>query len=640
MLKSFITVNLALCLCMGVTTAWAQQPDKKISFDKEIETILLNPYTGSVIVKDKDALQSYNPESNTVEWKVTDKEISSGSGLKTANRVLGNLENGELVSLFEKTKDNIEFIEGSPFVVLNIDNKDVIVNSISGKVVLNSSDLGYRIMETNYIPDEKALLIIGINSKEYSCVYYDLEKGSERWASALSSTESFMKSLKGLLSFKNDTPVRNQVFDTNDAIYATINGSLYKLDKADGKIRWNSDFKLSDFYLSDNGQAIVTLRGAGSILSSKMALNLLDANTGAKLWKDDISTKYVSYMEDAGDKILVAHASGFNFYSYKDGKKVWKKDAKGNKIKKVIPVGDDYLYVADKEMNLIDKNGQNKWKKFIEICDNDEDEVYYLGLVDNNRVFYLTDSYGNMVDYASGKKIWKKNIEFDKKRPLLYSYDENNKVFLVYNDKKLYKFDPNADAKEKPEAFAKLKEIKNDKTMSGIELFDWGVALVGQDDVIGVSFEGETKYHRIYKEPGLNKRRGAMWGQFAANLGGQVLLQGGAMGAMKNAAKGEKASTTNAAAMYTGATAWVVSGDPALERMKERFNGMQDKGAYAFVLNKNSEGKAELVKVRKIDGEEVVHIPLDSAKPMYEVDDYNSNIYYAHGNELRTYSKQ
>lgn len=644
-MKNKLTLLIVFCLCVQSMQLLAQRKaDQIIPFDQSIETILLNPFTGSVIVKEKDAVQSYDPESNKIEWKITKAELVKTDKLADAIEMADmglDMANGDFSKLMESKKDEIRFIPNSPFVSLNIEGIDIIINSTDGKVVFNSGNLGYRLLQSEYMPYDKAFLLTVVNKNQYGCVYYDLVLGTQKWMTELASMDSFLKSLSGLLTFwkESDNP-QDKVFTTDNNIFASINGTLYNLAKNDGKLLWQTDFRVTDFILSDNLANVITMRKSGNLFSSKVALNLLDANTGNKLWKDDITTKYISYIEDAGDKVLVAHASGFNFYSYADGKKVWKKDAKGNKIKQVIPVGDDYLYVADKEMNLIDKNGANKWKKFIEICDNDEDEVYYLGKVDNNRVFYLTDTYGNMVDYTTGKKIWKKNIEFDKKRPLLYSYDDNKNVYLAYNDKKLYRFHPNAKSEDKPEAFAKLKEIKDDKTMSNIELFDWGVSLVGENDVIGVSFDGETKYHRIYKDPGAKKRNMFAIGRTAATLGATALAGSRLTKMMGNMmTKGEPSTADKAAIGGASLMAGIVN-DSALDKYEQRLLALKANNEYAFVMDKAEGGGVQLVKVRKSDGEEVDKILVDGERPVYEVDPVSDNVYYVKGKEMWIYSRK
>jgi hypothetical protein len=419
------------------------------------------------------------------------------------------------------------------------------------------------------------------------------------------------------------------------------------LNKDTGKIAWQSKDPINNFYLSQSGKNVIIVKNSGSILSSKQALNIWNSQDGTPVWKDDIKTKYIIYLEDWSDKLLVAHNNGFNFYTYSDGKKVWKKDAKGNSIKRVIPIGQDYLYIADKEMNLINTDGQNKWKNFVEICDNDDDPVYFLDVLGDNQVVYLTGSYGNLVDYTSGKKIWKKNIDFSKDRPVLYALDENTNKFLVYNDKKVYKFD--SKTTERPEPIAKLKKVKNEESISDLGLFDWGISLVGEGDAIGVDLDGNVKYQNAYDEPGGGKRKFlkttgkiAAFGLGAASAVSQTQL----VFSSKNE-KGELVETgrmdlfdkkTQQAGQAAGVASDLLS-KTLLPSVAKRFQAMKANADYAFILTKGANGPT-LVKVRKADGTEVDKIDIDNNKPLYEVDPVNDNVYYVYKNELRTYSKK
>ncbi len=638
-------LGLLLSLFMLSTVLFAQRKaDLTIPFKQNIETILLNPLNGEIVVKEKDQISSYNPDNNKVSWVVSEAEIGKTSALATAGKINAALSNPNLAAIFESDEE-LNFIPNSPFIEGVINDKDVIINAENGKIVFNSGEKNYRVVKSEFLSETLSLLFVATDGKVFSSILYDLKSGKEVWSTELAPVDGFMKQLSGAFSFKNNAST-DQLYITNNCIYTSINGNLYKLDRADGKIFWNTPFKINSFYLSQSEKDLVIIKNSGNLLSMKQAVNVVNAGTGEPIWKEDIKTKYISYIEDWSDRILIAHSSGFNFYNYADGKKIWKKDADGSDIKQVIPVGNDYLYIADKEMNLIDKDGKKLWKNKIEISDNSEDPVYYLGKVDNNRVFYLTGTYGNMVDYTSGKKIWKKNIEFNKDRPLLFDFDPSTKACLVYNDKEIFKFDPNA--KDKPEPVAKLKDIKDDKTMAGLDLFDWGICLTGQNDVIGVTMDGKTKYHNTYKEPGGNKRKVLRYG--GSILGSAMSIAGTVAGLEVNYTSRDangnivddninvfdkKTHDVGVASTWAGA----LLDATATGKATERFNAMKQNNAYAFVMTKGEKGENPLlVKVRKTDGKEVDKIEIDNNKPLYEVDPVTDNIFYAYKNELRVFS--
>ncbi len=612
-----------------------------------IEQVLLEPLTGNVLVEDKENISAIDAENHKVVWSIAKKDYSSTTTLQSIDKINSKLSANDFIGAFSKNEE-LSLIPNSPFALVNLENNDLIINAATGKVVFNSADAGYRILETYYMLAENALLVLGVKGDQIEFVNFDLSTKNIKWSNPLGTVDSLGKTLGGL--FKVKRVAEDKIVSVGSTIMVTVKGVLYNIDKNTGNVNWNTSYSITNFFINQSKDKVVVITDESSLFSSKYALNVLNLSNGDKLWKDNITTKNISYLEDHQDKILVAHTTGFNFFSYKDGKKVWKKDAKGKNIKRVIPVEQDYLYIADNEMNLVNSNGENKWKKFVEIADDEKDEVYYLDKVGSDRVFYLTDTYGNMVDYVSGKKIWKKNVKFDKKRPLVYSVTGDK--FLVYNNKRIYTFDANSTDDPKPKGKV---EVNNDKTIKSIEAFDWGVCLVGENDVIGLDYEGNQLYHNTYKEPGEGQRRLL---KSAGIVGGALLQTGqGANAAMANATvtmtyrdangqlKSETGSLLTEAAQNRAnrnADAFGGAAD-ALDKnltakVKNRFNAMKQNDEYAFVANRGEKGP-ELVKVRKKDGQEVVKIELDGNKPLYEIDPVTENLYYASGTTLKIYTK-
>ncbi|UYW01505.1 PQQ-binding-like beta-propeller repeat protein [Flavobacterium agricola] len=618
-----------------------------VSFTDNIQEVRVEPLTGNVFVKTKNGLTSLDPNSKQKIWELDTKNVNSTTTLDKMASAYAAVQNNDFLGALDSNSE-IEFIQNSPYAQITFDKNSIIINSLTGQVVFNSATEGYVIYTTSFIPSKNEFLILGQKDKNIDFINYDLDNNKIKWVSNVGTADGFGKELGNLLkSFvKNSISLsENKVEINNGIIYAGIKNLLFAINDETGKILWKTDYPINNFYVNRKGDRVITVLNTGGILSSKKKLNILDATNGNKLWKDDITTKYISYLEDHGDKILIAHHGGFNFYDYEKGNKVWKKDAKGKQIKQVIPLGQDYLYIADTEMNLIDKNGANKWKKFIEIADNSEDEVYYLDNVGNNRVFYLTDTYGNMVDYNTGKKIWRKNIEFDKKRPL--AYDVKDDKFLVYNNKRIYTFNTNNEDSPKPKG--KI-DVKNDKTIETLESFDWGVCIVGQNDVIGLDNEGNTLYHKTYKEPGEAGRRLLKTGGIIGNAYfGSKSSMNRSLSEAKFVFRDEKGNIVQEVDMFSddakkrmtkaaneaGNTADIISKN-VIANVDKRYNGLKQTNNYAFILARGESGP-ELVKVRKNDGTEVAKIDLDSNKPMYEIDNFTDNIYYASGNDLKIY---
>ncbi len=645
---------LALTLFAFFGAFGQRTADHILAFDTSIQTILTNPLNGNIIVKEANKISNYNPETNTVDWSIDEKEVAKKSGLNTASD-LSNKLNGDDLSKLLTNEDTLEFIGDSPFIQGHINGHLVIINSLNGQVAYQSMGKKYTIALSQYLTETNQFLFLATEGKEVVCVLYDLEKATESWTTPLAQSESYLKSLKSLFS-KGAMTREDQVVVGENSIYTTFNNKLYKLDKTSGQLLWTPDYELNRFYLSQNGNHVIIIKNTGGLLSSKQALDILQTTDGLSIWKNEIKTKFISYLEDWGDRILIAHNSGFNFYDYKTGNKQWKSDPKGSNIKRVITIDKNYLYVADDEMMLINAQGEKLWTKFIEISDDKEDPIYFLDKIDNNKVFYLTKTYANMVDYSTGKKVWKKNVSLDKKRPTLYAYDEKSKSFLVYNAEKLFKFDPHStDSKLTP--LAKLK-VKNDKSMSGIEWFSWGVALTGENDVIGVGTDGQVKYHNEYKEPGEASRRllktGALIGSYyTGNRSGfQTSLANATVSVNYRNSQGEMVSqqgklVSDAQAQSLNKKAGInqdISNKISatiLTKVNQRHNALKQNPDYAFIFARGENKESNyLVKVRKSDGVEVDKIEVDTKKPIYEVDDVTGSIFYANGKELNVYLKK
>ncbi|MDY0905223.1 PQQ-binding-like beta-propeller repeat protein [Pedobacter sp. CFBP9032] len=637
--------------------AFAQrQADYSSKFQTKIQSIILDNLTGNIIVKEANGVSSFNPQTNTIDWNITDEQLGKTTNMSKLIKVNDALNDPDLLKIFQSS-DQLAFIENTPYIQANINSKDVIINALDGKIMFNSGTTNYRLLLSQYIPSDQKFLFLVTEGKDFKCILFDPKTSKEIWITSIGTKDGMLKSLlansvannMGLGLSKLTT--KDEVVATSDAIYATINNHLFKLDKETGKIAWSIKENVNRFYLSNDNKHIITMRNAGSLISSKRALNALDTETGIPLFKEDIITKYISYIEDWGNKFLLAHSNGFNFFDYNTGKKIWKKDAKGDDIKQVIAIDKDYLYIADNEMSLIDCDGKQKWKNFVEISDDKADPVYFLNKIDNNKVFYLTGTYGNMVDYTTGKKIWKGNIKFDPKLPLLYAFDESNKSFLVFNDEKIYKFDPTA--VEKPEPFAKIK-VRNDKALSTIGLFDWGVSLSGENEVIGVGKDGSIKFKRTYKEPGAAARRLLKTGSIIGTsyFGAVSSIQGGLseatyvvrdgsgnikQGYLLSEASREKLQSksilNNNISSSISAT---VSG-----RINSRFKALKQNNDFAYIFARGEGDQTNyLVKVSKATGEEVDKIAVDNTKPIYEIDYLTDNLYYVYQNELRVFSKK
>ncbi len=609
-----------------------------VQFSSDIKKIIVDSQKGLTFLKEKTKISAYSNDNDKIIWEVTEDQIG-------ANSALNELADFDLGAL-GKDPDDVEIIDGTNYIFANINNRDLVIDALSGEMLFNSErDLGKAIvLKQMFLPYEDAFVFLTKTKKEMSLQFYDLKSKKVMWTVDAGKDASMSE------SFSKSQATREDRSESNGGkIYSLINNNLFMVDKSNGKLLWTLP-GINRFFICQNGQNVVVMKNIGGMMSSKQIMNIVSVENGKNVWKDDLETVRFLSLQDWGSKILVAHAKGFNFYNFTDGSKVWKKDVKGSDFKQVLTLGNDFLYVAENEMILIDNNGKPKWKNDIEISDNKDDAVYYLDKTKSGKIMYLTSTYGNMVDYESGKKLWKRNIKFDDKRPLLFSYDEAKDIFLIYNDKDLYRFDPKID--DKPEPFGKV-DAKSDKTMAGIELFDWGVSLTSQSEVIGIGNDGKPVFQKEYEQPGEGARKLMKVGGMVASsyLGGKGAIQSGIANAtvtmsyvdekgVSHTSSNYLVSESSRASLNQKAAGNAAAGALVSELTKNvgtRFNALKQNANFAYIFAKDNSGDANLkvlVKVNKQNGEEVDKIIVDGTKPLYDIDASTNTVYFAKGNVL------
>ena len=613
-----------ICLFCTTTNIFAQRTaDQILKFEKNIDDIVQNPVTGVIVIKEGSTVRGINPDSNTEVWSF---DITKG-----AEAVLGDIASIADLSAFTKDKRNLKAVDNTPYVEAIINSQTVVINTETGQVVFNSSKLPFYVFDMQFLYGDNEYLVKGKAGKDIVVSLIDLKTGMPKWQTPTDNASSF---LSGMMSIKGAKNISNEGLVVENTIYSLYYGKLTAINRTTGAIMWKAEEEYSKLFPTQNKKNLIVIQNDGGLISTKQLLNVLDNQTGKSIWEESIKTKAIVYLEDWGDKLLVAHWKGFNFFNLKDGSKIWKKDARGDGLKKVIPIDKDYLYVAENEMMLINKDGEKLWKKFIEISDEKEDAIVYLGKV-NNKVMYITATYGNMVDYVSGQKLWKRNLKFNEKRPTMSVYDEEAKSFLVYNDEELYKFDPSV--ADKPDPFAKVN-IKREKELNGMELFPWGVALSGPLEVVGVGKDGQTKYHRNYSQPGELGR------QMLKGLGRVAQVAGGiASTEIKVSARDANGNEVTGTANFgndvkAAGIAGSIAGGALAAATRKRFNAMKQNQDYSFIFAKDEASDTKvLVKVRKADGEEVDKIIFENNRPDYEIDPLTESIYYIIGNHLKIF---
>ncbi|WP_158975272.1 PQQ-binding-like beta-propeller repeat protein [Cellulophaga sp. L1A9] len=623
----FKLVPLSLFLYAGLAFG-QREPSKTITFDNRVDDLIIVPFNGIAVVSEGEKLHGYSPVDDKILWSI---DAPKRSALNISSEFLTT---GGINSI------PIDFvtIEDTPFVQKFFDDQLYIYNSITGDLLFESQDKE-RYFQAEYLFDENALLLRGLDDKNLIIAKYSLSKKEMLWKTTVSTTYgAFMQSLAKLTG--NDAQGFRDVMEySEDKIFVLVKSKFYVLNKQNGLLLWkDEENKISDFRTSLDGEKLISVITKG-LFGTKSEIDLYNAETGDKIWKDPITTKYLVLFEDWQDKMLLAHYKGFNFYDYTTGEKKWEKDPKGKGIKSVIPIDKDFLYVYDDEMMLIDKNGEKKWKKDVKICDDEEDPIFFLEKTNNNRVLYVTATYANMVDYTTGKKIWKGNLKLNEKRPTIAKYDEKSGDFIVFNDEELYRF--NQTSEEKPKPYAKLK-LKNEKMISSMELFPNNVSISGESEVVGVDNTGAVIFHNKYTQPGEFGRRLLKTTAIVGQIAGSVAAAEITVGSQYKDSDGNPATAEGSYSVFGDKTraigeAGFLAGSIGQTFVQDRYLAMQETDNYSLIFAKGETGEKLLIKVNKETGEEIDKIILENNKPIYDVDYVSDDIYYSKGKEVRIF---
>jgi outer membrane protein assembly factor BamB len=627
-----IAFSIILLLLVSITAFSQRNYDEIIKTENNVQALVQNEITGIVVFKEGGTIKGVDPETKKIVWTLSKEDF----GTISAGDILSDPDFGKVF----KEKSDLTSVAGSPYVEAYINSKYIIINTDTGKIVYNSSKESFWVTQSDFIPETNEYLLTLKKGGDMAIALLDMTSGELKWNTTVDKAKS-------LFSFSLKESANTNIARVNGkVIYYLLYGKLYSFDRESGKLNWKAEEDYSRFFPTQNDKNIVVVNSTGTF-STKEYLNVLNTDNGKSIWKESMKTKRVVYLEDWGTKLLIAHYGGFNFYDLNTGEKIWKKDARGDGLKRVIPIEQDFLYVAENEMMLINKDGEKLWKKFIEISDDKEDPIYYLGKV-GEKVMYLTGTYGNMVDYKSGKKLWKRNIEFDKSRPVLPTFDEATNSYLVYNDEKLYKFDPSIS--DKPEHFAKVN-IKKEKELNSIEMFPWGVTLSGPVEVMGVAMDGSVKYHKTYDQPGEIGRRFIKSASIAGSmaLGAASAVSGirgsewtmtyrDSEGNMRTSVVKEKSEKHLKQAENYAAGAAALG--MVTEKFNTRFNAMKQNRDFSYIFAKAETGEKMLVKVRKTDGVEVDKLIFKNNHPVYEIDPATQNIFYVLDNSIQIFNKK
>lgn len=638
---------LATPLSYSADTKTPDKPNTSISFESDISDFILVPFNGIVVATDRHKIYGYDAETEKQLWsRIAPKRNTADIKKDFMNGALGP---NDLFRFNDMVRGpNFTPIPGTPFLQKIFDQRIIVINSFNGKTLFESDEKTFY-YHSEYLFDEDALFLQGIEDDKYFLALYSIKQQRFLWKTPIkdqfsSSYAKFMSKLGGQAA-----DFKTKISMTEEKIFVKFGRNFYAIDRSNGKILWKDEqgFYRQFIHSKDGSQVVlvnhpVKFKVAMLKVLGGHSLELRDGNTGKHLWKKPIKKKGVRKLEDRGDHFLVISKRGLDLYNYDTGKPLLDKTVKLGDIEQVISYGSDLLVIFDNEILLHDKFGKRKWRRSIEISDHDSDKILVLQKTSSNKLLFVSSTYANIVDYETGKRIWKRYLKFDNDVPVFAQYNKNTESVVIYNDRKLFAFSESST--RRPKRFAKVK-FKSEKYIRRIDAFPDLVAITSRNEVLGVGNDGKIVYHHRYKR---SKNAAAKWARIG--MGKAIGKASKLVPAPSLAFPSERpipmgfqlvqnkgANIFNKTRMSALQSAGhVVKGLP-IDLAIKRYSANQDTDKYAIMVSQLKRRLGLIVKVDKETGEEVKTITLDTGHPKFDYDPYTGILYLIKGNKLEIY---
>lgn len=654
-MKKIIFLLLGIAYC---AFAFSQKDsDWKKEFPSKINWYMITD-AGPVMVATKDALYGISSHGEEV-WKADDIE---------------NIR-----------EENVDPIDGTPYVTLvkskMMKGYNKIIDVVSGKVIVNTEDLGYQIViKRRYLPKSNKMLFYGTNkSGKFKTTLVDLSTGGMVW----DQEKLFEKKAEQLVS---------QAFELEDGILIATDKRIYKLNKQTGEIVFDIDIK-SDLPVAPQKKESAFASfgkawGSSKDASEAQTITAADFFQGADksqfyFWNQDVITRFdassgkeswtrfelpspIAYiLQDSRGLLIItaekrqediekankggggligkikrSSASNKNRASLilldpTNGNYKWDNDDIGLKgdvlayklsgskliLATELDRGDNYISIVDLDA------GKPVTKKPISI----KGEVRDLQLVPQG-IYFRTSEQINIVDIESGEKNWKKGFKVKN----CIGYNEDVNTGYVYGNNKVYKVDfRNGELNE----WLQSLEFKQGEEPNTLSLYDGKIFISGDQNASLYDKEGKLLYHTYIEPPGRT-----MSGKILSGLGGAASLAVGAAGAAQSAqlsyAKGYYGSTDpsldrSIKSSSDLSNAGFNSAIAGFKSINRRFSATAQANGFVAMLTKfgSNQGKdAGITIVNKSDGSRTSDMILgDKKDPDYKMDELERVIYYRSG---------
>tara|TARA_Y100001933_G_scaffold265013_1_gene334311 strand:- start:15312 stop:17150 length:1839 start_codon:yes stop_codon:yes gene_type:complete len=520
--------------------------------------------------------------------------------------------------------------------------RGVLINSSNGDILFDTKDDGYRMKNFTIIPDEAMILFELIKDKSRYLMKFSLRTWEEEWITSVGTIkQNLLQKVLGNVSFIEQGPFFN---DQGNMILGTED-EIYVINPQNGKIVWQQEVKKKIktlVYSPINNNLYL-----GHKKNNKLII--FDSGTGEDIIPEKLKLKadMIDLMEDDDtDNLILVESAGFNLLDPETNTLKWKNNFKISSLSEVIPKNDKF-YVFGKgekssEVAKVDSNGKKEWRANI------RGYAYYQSLTDKG-ILYISTDRSNIIDYDTGKDVWKRDVKF-RAIPAV-TYDEQEDKVIIFENKNGYKFDLKTGDIDLFAQDIALKKVSRKTPLQAEFLEGSGYFLFTDQHVSLLSQDGDLVYSDYYTPPSstnalfeLSNLAGRMFLGVDIDIEGSIeninMLNSLSNGVYQNTRdqNGANSHTSIAAGLYVGSGGNMQT---VFEITSTRyFNSKQDKD-HQFIVAKtkddtNTTTRHAIYMVRKATGQKEKTIDLLDKTPNYLVDTVDNRVFVNQNNELLT----
>ncbi len=565
--------------------------------------------------------------------------ITSGSnGLSALDNNTGETmwNNKDLVGV---SKASFQNIDGLPLFIaeytpLGSRKRGVIINAANGAVLYNTKEGEYSFKKYHLMIDQGFILFELASSEDRSLMKFSLKTWESEWFASIGSAKGISEKISNVqgFGFVQHGPI---ITKDNTQLIIGLKVQTISFDLNTGQQLWNNiaDKRMRALVYSDRNNSLYL-----GVKGSKK-LTVLDPKTGNDITPGKLKLKgtLVDITEDANGNLVLVETEGFNLIKPETGELIWKKSYKIEYLDEVIPFEDGYIAIGKDEKNgsisVVDKNGKKVWDSKV------KGYAYYITPTESG-VLYISTERSNILSYADGKDLWKKDVKF-KSIPAVTFDDTENKVILFEN-KKGYKFDLETGSIQLFAEDIELLEVKK-KTPLVAEYVSTGYFITADQYASVLTPEGKVLYTKYFKP--VSTTDYTQLAKIGLNMAGIDFDLEGAMENLdelktitnRNVDDTDAIEETSAVVgVYVGTGAGAMM--PIFEVTNTRYFNSKSTKDFKFILAKKetteTEGRNFVYMINKATGEIIKKIELLDKTPNYIIDDIDSRVFINEKNKI------